>query len=206
MRSTTSSARSSNTKHLPSAKDEPRIGTRIKHTRLARGLTLKELAGKVGCSVSALSKIENQRANPSITMLHNICGALGYNMATLFADGGDGSSVVTRGKDRPVITTDQLRRGHGIQLQRLVPYAPGYLLQGNVHLIEPGGYSNEGLQHEGEELGYVIEGVLELNVDGKTYTAEAGDSFFFRSDNPHSYRNPGNTVTRVVWVNTPPTF
>ncbi|MCP1673764.1 transcriptional regulator with XRE-family HTH domain [Natronocella acetinitrilica] len=190
----------------PSPREEPRIGTRLKHTRLTRGLTLKDLADTVGCSVSALSKIENRRANPSITMLHKICGALGTNMATLFADGVDDASVVTRGKDRPVITTDQLRRGHGIQLQRLVPYAPGYLLQGNVHMIEPGGYSNEGLQHEGEELGYVVEGTLELNVDGKTYIAEAGDSFFFRSDSPHSYRNPGDTVTRVIWVNTPPTF
>jgi hypothetical protein len=23
---------------------------------------------------------------------------------------------------------------------------------------------------------------------------------------PHSYRNPGKTVARVLWTNTPPTF
>lgn len=182
-----------------------RIGAKIRHARLLRELSLKDLAEKVGCSVSALSKIESQKANPSITMLHRICSALDSNLASLFS-GDEDVAVVTRAEDRPVITTDQLRRGTGILLERLVPYSTGYLLQGNVHIIEPGGGSDVGLQHEGEELGYVIEGVLELIVDGTTYLANAGDSFFFHSNLPHSYRNPGETVARVVWVNTPPTF
>lgn len=185
---------------------ESRIGTRIKHTRLRRGFTLKEVAERIGCSISTLSKIENRRSNPSITMLHKICGALGTNMTTLFSDAIDHLSVVTDEADRSVITTDQLRRGHGIQLQRLVPYSNEYLLQGNIHVIEPRGYSDEGLEHEGEEVGYVVEGTLELTVNGKTYVARAGSSFYFRSDQPHSYRNIGDDVARVVWVNTPPTF
>jgi mannose-6-phosphate isomerase-like protein (cupin superfamily) len=35
---------------------------------------------------------------------------------------------------------------------------------------------------------------------------QTGDSFYFSSSVPHSYRNPGKTVTRVLWINTPPTF
>lgn len=182
-----------------------RIGAKLKHARLMRELSLKELADKVGCSVSALSKIENQKANPSITMLHRICSALDSNMAALFS-GEESISVVTKAADRPIITTDQLRRGAGLRLERLIPYSAGYLLQGNIHIIEPGGGSEDDLQHEGEEMGYVIEGTLELIVDGVKFTAQAGDSFFFRSDLPHSYRNPGAVTTRVVWVNTPPTF
>jgi len=34
----------------------------------------------------------------------------------------------------------------------------------------------------------------------------AGDSFHFPSEVPHGYRNPGRVRTRVLWVNTPPTF
>ena len=184
-----------------------RIGTRLKHARLTRGLTLQDLADIVGCSVSTISKIENQRANPSVTMLHRMCTALGTNMSHLFAPRKDGEGVVTPASERPVITTDQLRRGHGILLERLVPYAPGHLIQGNIHVIEPQGYSNEGLQHEGEEVGYVIEGVLELTVNNITHIVNTGDSFFFTSDSPHSYRNPSETeITRVIWVNSPPTF
>jgi transcriptional regulator with XRE-family HTH domain len=189
----------------PALSSEVRIGAKLRHARLRRELSLKELAEKVGCSVSALSKIEGQKANPSINMLHKICSALDTNLAELFST-EDGPTVVTRSAERPRIETDQVRRGTGILLERLVPYSTGYLLQGNVHVIEPGGGSEQGLIHEGEEVGYVIEGQLELVVDGNTYLAAAGDSFFFRSNLPHSYRNPGETVTRVVWVNTPPTF
>lgn len=192
----------------PSADPAPsiRIGAKVRHARLLRGLSLRQLADKVGCSVSTLSKIEGQKANPSITMLHRICSALETNMAALF-NSDEEFSVVTRGQDRPVIQTDQVRRGEGIRLERLVPYSAASLLQGNIHVIQPGGGSDHGLQHEGEELGYVIEGDLELIVDGVTYLAGAGDSFFFRSDLPHSYRNPSDTVeTRVIWINTPPTF
>ncbi len=183
-----------------------RLGTRIKHARLTRGLTLQAMARSIGCSVSALSKIENRKANPSITMLHKICSALGINMSALFAEDGDEGSVVLKATDRPILVTDH--NGHGIHLQRLVPPGPGYLLQGNLHIIEPGGYSMEALQHEGEEMGYVLEGILELNLDGNIYIAEEGDSFFFRSDIPHSYGNPSTSKvpTRVIWVNTPPTF
>lgn len=183
-----------------------RIGARLRHARLLRGLSLRDLAGQVGCSVSALSKIEGQKANPSITMLHRICSVLETNMAALFSE-AETVSVVTRAKDRPILQTDQVRRGEGIQLERLIPHSVGSLLQGNIHQIEPGGGSDQELQHEGEEMGYVIEGTLELIVDGVTYLAEAGDSFFFRSDLPHSYRNPDDMrITRVVWINTPPTF
>lgn len=192
----------------PSANPAPsiRIGAKVRHARLLRGLSLRQLADKVGCSVSTLSKIECQKANPSITMLHRICSALETNMAGLFNSDED-FSVVTRGQDRPVIQTDQVRRGEGIRLERLVPYSASSLLQGNIHVIQPGGGSDHGLQHEGEEIGYVIEGRLELVVDGVTYLAEAGDSFFFRSDLPHSYRNASDSVeARVIWINTPPTF
>src|SRR5690606_6083993 len=183
-----------------------RLAVRIRHARLVRGLTLHALAEKVGCSVSALSKIENRKANPSITMLHKLCSALGLNMSALFADGDDDSSVVLRAKNRPTISTDH--KGHTIQLQKLVPSRPGNLLQGNLHIIEPGAYSEKSLEHEGEEMGYVLEGVLELTIDGKTHLVHQGDSFFFRSESEHSYGNPSSskTATKVLWVNTPPTF
>ena len=53
----------------------PRIGPKIKHTRLLKGLTLRDLADAAGCSKSLLSKIENGRANPSLKMIHRVIRA-----------------------------------------------------------------------------------------------------------------------------------
>jgi mannose-6-phosphate isomerase-like protein (cupin superfamily) len=47
---------------------------------------------------------------------------------------------------------------------------------------------------------------LELTINSEKHLLRAGDSFYFPSDLPHAYRNPGKTVMRAVWINTPPTF
>lgn len=91
-------------------------------------------------------------------------------------------------------------------MERLIPYARGHLLQGNIHIVQPGGSSDGMISHSGEEVGYLIAGEIELIVGGKTYTLSAGDSFCFRSDVEHGYRNIGKSEARIVWVNTPPTF
>ena len=184
----------------------PRIGPKIKHTRLLKGLTLRDLADAASCSESLLSKIENGRANPSLKMIHRVALALGTPVAGLFQHGGDPDDIVLRRGERPVVETDQVRRGEGVQLEALIPSAPGHLLSGYINHIDPGGGSDGVIQHEGEEFGYVLEGQIELNVAGRRYRMGEGDSFHFRSERAHSYRNVGKKKARILWLNTPPTF
>jgi quercetin dioxygenase-like cupin family protein len=73
-------------------------------------------------------------------------------------------------------------------------------------VISPGATNGGEIKHVGEEMGYVMRGELELTVGDTTHLLRAGDSFFFRSELPHSYRNPGGVEAQVIWVNTPPTF
>jgi transcriptional regulator with XRE-family HTH domain len=181
------------------------LGIKIKHARMVRGLTLKELADEVGCSESMLSKIENDRAAPSFGMLHRVATVLGTNISELYSTPREDSGIISRAGERPVLVTDNLRTGKGIHMERLIPYSREHLLQGNIHRIAPGGGS-EAISHAGEEIGYVLEGEIELVVDGKKLRASAGDSFHFRSELPHSYRNIGKKTARVLWVSTPPTF
>src|SRR6185436_14980877 len=65
---------------------EVKIGLRIKHARLVKGLRLRELAEMLDCSESFLSKVENDRVRPSLAMLHKIVGALAINIQSLFTD------------------------------------------------------------------------------------------------------------------------
>ena len=190
----------------PEESPAPRIGPKIRHTRLLKGLTLRHLAKSAQCSESLLSKIENGRANPSLIMVHRIASALGTPVAGLFQHGADPHDVVLRRGQRPVIETDQVRRGNGIQLEAVIPATPGNLLSGYINHIEPNGRSEELMQHEGEEFGYVLEGEVEIKVSGHPYKLGEGDSFHFRSERTHSYRNVGKKKARILWLNTPPTF
>jgi mannose-6-phosphate isomerase-like protein (cupin superfamily) len=60
--------------------------------------------------------------------------------------------------------------------------------------------------HDGDEVGYVLEGRLKLSIDDTIYELEPGDSFAFPSNLSHTYRNSGEIVTRIIWINMPPTF
>jgi transcriptional regulator with XRE-family HTH domain len=185
---------------------EIRVGLKMKHTRLLKGLTLKQLAELAGCSESLLSRIENGNANPSIKMMHRVARALDMPVSGLFQENVQPSNVVMRHGERPTVGTDQVRRGKGSKLEALIPSGRGNLLSGYINDIEPGGGSEGVLQHEGEEFGYVLDGEIELIVDNRSYQLRVGDSFYFRSERPHSYINNRKKIARVLWVNTPPSF
>lgn len=182
------------------------LGLRIKHLRRARGLRLKDVAADAGCSESMLSKIENGQSSPSINMLHRITKVLGTSIGQLFQELAIGNFHVLRSGSRPAMNDQGPRRGPGITIESLTPFTIGGLLQGQLHVVEVGGESDGCIQHEGEEVGFVIEGQVELRVDSQVVSLSAGDSFFFDSSRPHGYRNVGDTVARIVWVNSPPTY
>jgi transcriptional regulator with XRE-family HTH domain len=192
-----------------SAVPEIEIGLRLRHARLVRNLRLRELAEMLDCSESFLSKVENDKVRPSLAMLRRMVDVLKINIAVLFEESTpepEGLVQIARQSQRPVIRTDPLARGPGISLERLVSATRSRLIEANIHRVEPNGHTDGTYRHEGEEVGYVLQGRLELKVDGVSYLLEQGDSFFFRSDLEHGYRNPGTGVTQILWVNTPPTF
>jgi transcriptional regulator with XRE-family HTH domain len=182
------------------------IGLRIKHARMLRAMTLKALAEQAGWSESMLSKVERGLAAPSLNALHKVAGVLGTNVGELTSPQPVVESPVMTPADRPRITFGA-RRGHpGISLERLVVPQPGLLLQADIHVIGPKESSEQQISHAGEELGYVLSGSVELRIGDEVYVLGPNDSFHFRSELPHSYRNLGSTEAQVIWVNTPPTF
>jgi len=62
------------------------IGAKLQELRLARGLSLRELAAKADVSASLLSQIENSKANPSVMSLLGIAVALDVPVHTFFPD------------------------------------------------------------------------------------------------------------------------
>lgn len=182
------------------------LGATLRYVRKTKRLRLKDVAADVGCSESLLSKIECDKATPSLRMLHRITAALDTSIATLFSNGNDEILTLYRSGTRPTIVIGDSQRRDAIRLERLTPHVEGQSLEGNIHTIAPGATNGGDINHVGEEVGYVLEGELELTVGRTTYHLKPGDSFFFRSEQPHSYRNTGTGTARVLWINTPPTF
>lgn len=184
-------------------RDELQVGARLKHARLLEGIRIRELAERVGCAESMISKIENGKVAPSLVMLQRLVEALNRDLSSFFGSDINSPGLVQRQGERTISQTDAIRGGVGVTYERLVPLAAGYLLEGNIHRIEPGGEKVDQITHQGETMGYVIEGEVELTIESTVYKLNTGDSFFFKNHLTNRYRNPSKALTRVIWVNTP---
>jgi transcriptional regulator with XRE-family HTH domain len=182
------------------------IGHRLRHSRQLKRLRLKDVAHAIGCSESMLSKIECGKARPSLEMLHKMATAVDTSIGALFNGPATGDLVVYSRGQRQTINIGAVDDDQAVRLEQLVPYASDRVLGGNLHVVKPGASNGGAIKHEGEEVGFVISGSLELTVSDETVVLNAGDSFFFRSQLPHSYRNSGTEIASVVWINSPPTF
>lgn len=183
-----------------------RIGLKLKVARKAHRLSLQALSARVGCSESLLSKIENDKVFPSLPMLHRITSVLGTSIGKLFAESSAEGDYVARKGSRPILNLEAIGRDKGVGIRLEGVALNGELLYGSIHIVDAGGSSGGFIQHVGEEVGYMLEGELEITLAGKPYLLKEGDSIFFPSELPHGYRNLGDRVARILWINTPPTF
>ena len=108
-----------------------------------------------------------------------------------------GKTRAARAGERPVLIT---LPNNDINFEQLVPVAPGNLLEGNVLLIAPN-FSHELISHRGEEVGYALEGALELTVGEDKCIVGPGDRSISALTRPTSTK-----PARLLTVSTPPTF
>ena len=177
------------------------LGDKLRILRKQKGLSLKSLAEKVGCSASYLSMIENEKLDPSVSRLKAVAEGLDTTIIELFQE-PDGQDVVIRQHERPKVAFS----GSRLRIEILVRQSPKKQMDARLAFISPGGGSEGDYKHSGEEFGLVIEGSLELAIDGVTHQLETGDSFYFQSTKPHRFKNPTDKETVVVWVNQPPSW
>ena len=192
----------------PPSDQDLQLDSRLRFARTAKRMRLSDLAAASGCSESLISKIENGKATPSLNTLHRLARGLGTTIAGLLSDGAATSGVVVRQGQRTVLT--RLANGaalDGVETELLIPFGAKSVLQATLFRVQPGARSDGMMrQHEGDEVGYVIAGEIELKVAGETYALRTGDAFFFPSMRPHGVANPGNSVATIIWINTPPTL
>ena len=79
-------------------------------------------------------------------------------------------------------------------------------MEGILVTVEPG--SDWGLvySHPGEEIRYVLEGQLEVDIGGKKAVLGKGDCLWHNAEVPHALRNPGKKKARYFVVIIPPSF
>jgi transcriptional regulator with XRE-family HTH domain len=183
-----------------SAEADLAVGQHIRHLRQARGLSITDLAGATGLSIALISQIERGISSASVRVLAKLADGLDVAISDLF-ETGDAERLT----DRCVARVHERRRidldRTGVVKELLTPFEAHPRLDLYLMTIkENGSSSDEEYEHRGEEAGVVLEGGIELFVDGRRYVLGEGDSFRFASNRPHRYLNAGRRTARVIWA------
>ena len=185
----------------PLAAAHSHLGQTLRHLRRQRKLTLRKVSARTGLAPSFISSLERTSAGASVVSLRKLARCYGVTVTALTA--------APRGVERRVVRAGERRVmpmfGPGIRVEQLAD-GPA-VMDCQRWTLAPGAGSHGAYSHEGEEFIHVVQGRLEILLNGnEQYLLNDGDSMYFASTAMHAWRNPGRRPTVLLWVNTPPSF
>lgn len=206
------------------------LGPRVRQVREERGLSVRELARRIGCSASLVSQIERGLSAPSVGIVYSMATELRTSLDYLFgvdsaalADGNGPPSPAApppepprppRPAPQPQVTVARRRMIQRAGARRIIDLASGVrwerLTPGRDNMTDflevvysPAGHSTDerrSLRHDGHEYGVILSGRLQANIGFETYELGPGDAISFDSSIPHEYWNTTDDYVRAIWV------
>ncbi len=179
-----------------------RIGEKIRALRLAKRMTVRELAKLSGVTPGLISQIEHGRVSPSLSTLKKILSALNETIISLVEQtvGEEALRGITRKEERKKVIV-----APGLTYELISAKNNAFSMF--ISYLEPGYDSGDSFYaHEGIEAGIVIQGEVEITIGNKTAVLKQGDSITYPSTLPHRWRNVGKTIAIGIWVVSPPSF
>ena len=179
------------------------LGADLRALRRARGLTLADMAQGLGRSVGWLSQVERDLSEPSITDLRQIAALLEVSVSMLFrhaaAPAAEAGYVVRRGARRPMGSSTA-----GLVEELLSPDLTDDFEV--VHsTFQPHSRITAPVTRPTQEVGYIVQGTLEIEINGTAHSLTPGDSFRIRGE-PFRWANRSDQPAVAIWVIAPPVY
>ena len=178
-------------------------GRPLRRLREARRWSLRTASQRAGVSPSFLSALERGVTGASIATLTRLAATYDTTLLDLFGPAPDArSGRMVAAADRPVLRLSS----EDVRIEQLAHGATQ--LEPQLFSLAPGATSDGAYAHDGEEFLYLLSGALTVWVgaDEMYRLGTPGDALCFPSTLPHRWRNDGAGETRLLWINTPPTF
>jgi transcriptional regulator with XRE-family HTH domain len=167
------------------------VAENMRRARLARGMSLRELAAETGLSKALLSQLERQVANPTVSTLTRIAATLEIGFSELIKS-AQPEPLVIRGVEAPNGDTKSRMLFTMMERHRF-DISEGFLKAGDHGVMSDHGRGSI-------EYGYVVCGEVELTIEGETYLLRAGDAIQFSAAHAHAYDSPTHDSTLLTVV------
>lgn len=178
------------------------LGRRLRFVRQQHKLSQRQLAKRAGLTNSTVSLIESNRTNPSVSALKRILDGIPIGLAEFFAIEADppNKSFYQAG--------ELIEIGKGaISYRQVGDNLFGRSIQMLKERYQPGADSGRiPLSHDGEEVGIILSGRLEVSVGDERQVLGPGDAYYFESRRPHRFRCVGKEPCELVSACSPPSF
>jgi transcriptional regulator with XRE-family HTH domain len=194
-----------------------RVGERIREARQHSGLTLKQLADRLGTSTARMSQVENDRVRLDVAELLDVASALALPLDRFVPPDVSVPYQIVRdselrresphptvlaGPDGAAVTSPH-------QYWPLADLFVGRHLEPMLGRIMPvDEHDLHYCYHQEEEFAFVLRGTIEFRIrtpDGEQREQLArGDCVYFRSDLPHCFRSLDRDAAESIHVFCPP--
>lgn len=169
------------------------IGSRIKEIRTEKKMTLRELAKRSNLSPGLISKIENFRTMPSISVLIDIANSLQVDVGDLVKNINSEDELpyllIKKSAHEAEIRTDSPELTYNFILSQNLN---GNSMRVNLVTI-PAGVYRKPISTHANELVYVVKGEATYIIGHEVCLIAEGDTLYFDGRNAHSVENTAAT-------------
>jgi transcriptional regulator with XRE-family HTH domain len=183
-------------KHSDTTSIDRLIAQRLKSLRAERGWSLDELARQSNVSRATLSRLENAEVSPTASVLGKLCAAYGLTMSRLMHMVEDDFAPLIRRSEQSAWTDQSI----GFQRRSVSPPTQALAAEVLECELKPGTRityerpPRSGLEHHL----FLIEGQLEVSVDGQIYTLEPGDCLRYQLFGPSAFATSEQCAARYM--------
>ncbi len=185
------------------------LGKAIREERRKQNLKIKDLAERIGFSLSYVSQVERDLIVPSLSALRQIAGALDISPGALL-DGNGASAETDKVQQVEIIRHNErlvlIYPGSTVKNELLLPeYNPRFSI---TWLTFPANSTNAAIgdrSHRGKHHVVIISGQLKFACELGEYNLVRGDAIVYNYALDHKWINDKDVVADVIQYTQPET-
>ncbi len=177
---------------------DERIAQRLRELRVERDWSLEVLATRSKVSRATLSRLENAEVSPTTSVLGKLCATYGLTLSRLMHMIEDDFPPLLRQPQQAVWTDPTI----GFRRRSVSPPARALAAEVLECELKSGtriSYDSPPKPHLEHHL-LLIEGQLEVSVDGQTYQLEPGDCLRYQLSGASAFVTPEQSSARYILV------
>uniref|UniRef100_A0AAU2W4P1 XRE family transcriptional regulator n=1 Tax=Streptomyces sp. NBC_00008 TaxID=2903610 RepID=A0AAU2W4P1_9ACTN len=175
---------------------DARLAARLAELRAEAGWSLEELAHRTGVSRSTLSRLERGELSPTAALLGRLCTVHGRTMSRLLLEVEAEPPQLVPAARQPVWRDEE----SGFVRRSVSPPHPGLRAEVVEGVLGAGAsiaYENPPVPGLEQHI-WVLEGTVEITVDGTVHTVRTGDCLRFRLRGPSRFHCPDPAGVRYA--------